>query len=64
MSAVALMSEARSIAMDPRNASLALTPTAAVAVCLEQAERIRVVPRGGRHPHIVIPKGGKHPHAV
>ena len=45
--ALALTSEARNIALSPRSARYALSPTVAVAVCLEYAAHPAVVPTGG-----------------
>ena len=54
MSAVALMGDARRIATDPLNARLALSPTAAVAVCLQQGRQLTVVPQGGEHARSLL----------
>ena len=45
--ALALTSEARNIALSPRTARHALSPTVAVAVCLEYAAHPAVIPTGG-----------------
>ena len=45
--ALALTSEARNIALSPRFARHALSPTVAVAVCLEYAAHPAVIPTGG-----------------
>ena len=48
--AEALTTEARGVALSPRNARLSLSPTVAVAVCLEQAGHVQVIPKGGKFP--------------
>ena len=45
--ALALTSEARDIALSPRTARFALSPTVAAAVCLEYAAHPTVIPTGG-----------------
>ena len=45
--ALALTNEARSIALSPRTARYALSPTVAVALCLENAAHPAVIPTGG-----------------
>ena len=54
ISAVALMGNAHRIATDPNNARLALSPTVAVAICLQQGQKLEVVPQGGKHACKVI----------
>ena len=48
VSAVALMGNAHRIATDPNNARLSLSPTVAVAICLQQSRQLEVVPQGGK----------------
>lgn len=48
VSAVTLMGNAHRIATDPNNARLSLSPTVAVAICLQQSRQLEVAPQGGK----------------